>query len=617
MAGNSVFRVYDDEEAMLKIYQRRLKMADKKFEKKFKTQVDTLFRMYQGDMIDDLDITDTGETVQVMTPTSIVDTMFSSMTAVDVEFICSIIGHGTELQALAAERGLNQAWRDSRGSEETKAAVKDAHIAPMGWVKVYYDYVKDVETRDKPEAALEAEYQEAKGANGALTPDDFLLTAKMVEQVEVVLRDRICIDYVPWDMVRYDPSAKRMKDVRWVAQYTALPVEEVRQNPTWVAFVEKRYGKAKADELLRDLAGDSKIFSGIDDASEYIGDQPDEYGDDDRVTVVEMWDFETGLVTTSPKDNLELVLYQRTNPLMMNLDNRDRSPFKPLVLRKDSKSFEGTADLKLIKPSVDEERRYRNRIMVHTERATPKIFGPAEALDDAGKEAVESNEWLAFVPLRQQHSWQEFGSPDMPKLEQEVYQMPQRIHDEIERGVGANEVLQGIFPDKRTTATETQLVTNSGQRRQAERASAYTDWLVGIAKTALQLMQQFYDANRMLRYTDDLGQEFTWEWNSEDIAIDADIEIVITPKEQLTRSERVQRAMQAFNVAAPLPFADQYSLAQMLFREMGFRDDEIRKMVRSPEEVQKEQQAQQEQQAALSITPQQRGNAPPGLAISQ
>ena len=128
-------------------------------------------------------------------------------------------------------------------------------------------------------------------------------------------------------------------------------------------------------------------------------------------------------------------------------------------------------------------------------------------------------------------------------------------------------------------------------------------------------MQVFYDRKRMLRYTDDLGEDFVWEWTKEDIAIDADLNISLTPKENLTRSQRVERAMGFMNLALPLPETDRGELLKFVAREMGFRDEDVRALVKGDEEVKAEQQQEQVAQQ-MAVAPQPFANSPQGLKIT-
>ncbi len=613
MAKNEVYRVYEDEEAMLGVYARRLRIADRKFELG-EGERRTFVKRY-GNEVEEDQVTEDGHRVTVTSGIGIIDTMFASMVAVDVEFIIDAIGHGTTGQTLIAGRALNQAWKDTKGQHRVKPAIKDALLVDVGWAKVYYDYVTDVELQDKPDDAIMAELAETGWQPGDDLPDDYEAT----QGVDIVLRDRVCVDYVPWDQIRYDTTAKQIEDMRWVAQYTPYPEYEVKMHPVWTEFVKNRYGVRKGQKMLDDLAGDTVISTGLDLDAELLKDfGEDDYMDDQRITVVEMWDFETGLVTIYPKGHTDIVLYQRVNPLMFNLDLEDRNPFKPLIVRDRPDSFEGLGDMRIIWPALEELDEYRSNEATYVARTIPKVFGPERALSQKGKDAFKSPVWGEFVGLEEGFNRQDIGEVAIPPLPQHFLQTQEQVQFEMKESTGASEPMRGVFPSKRTTATETQIVTNAGEQRQAERRGSLEDWYISIARTMLQLMQLFYDQERMMRYTDDIGQEFVWKWTKEDIALDADLNISITPKENMTRAERVQRALQLMNLALPLPETDRGEMMKMVAREMGFREEDIRSIVKSDEEVKMEQQQQQASQAAgqLAVAPQRTAGAPPGLAIS-
>lgn len=611
-----VFRVYQDEETMLKVYNRRLGLADAKYDK---TEEDRkrFMRRYRNEMEPD-QVTTRGHVVSSTGGIGTIDTLYSSMVAVDIDFLARAVGHGTDLQALVASRALNAGWRDAHGQKRARKAIKDSLLVDIGWVKVYYDYQEDVELRDRPKAAMEAEVYTA-----LLDPEDDRDEAAIrdelsaVEEVPIVVRDRVCIDYVPWQQIRWDPSAKQHEDIRWIAQYSEHPLEEVRQHPVWRDFVLDRYGDKKGKSLLKDLKGtrNSVLTSLNGDYSDLAQLGADEFDDDQRITICEMWDFETGLVTVYPKTNTELVLHQRINPLMFNMDLEERSPFKPLIVREDSENVQGIGDMRVIWTALQEEDEYKRNMAQYIARSIPKIMGPERALTPAAKKALQSTQWGAYVPLKDNVSGNEVVPITPPPLPQATYDVLLNIQTEIKEATGANEVARGVFPSRRTTATEASLVSEGGDRRQAERRLKLEEWYLSIARTMLQLMQVFYDTDRVMRYTDDLGETVTWDWTREDIALEADLDIALTPKENMTREERVQRMFTAVNLAFPTEEADRYSILQMMFREMGYREDEIRRMVKSPDEVEAEQQKAMVAEQ-LAVRPQPFGNSPPGLNIA-
>lgn len=615
MAKNTVFRVYDNEETMLKVYSRRLGMADER-SRRCRPDKERFAARYQNKP-NATEITDEGHRVSVTVGIGIIDTMFSSMTAVDIEWLVKNLGHGTRAQQLIATQAMNAAWRDTKGSRRAKKAVKDALISDIGWVKVYYDYQEDVQLKDRPEQAVRAELEEYLGEHPEENAEDAVLKVDLTEDVTIVMRDRVCVDYVKYDHMRYDTTAKQIEDVRWCAQYTRLPVPEVTRNPMYVAFVEDRYGKAEARRLLDDIEGDTVAENGLNEYQyqDVEGLGQDEYGDDLRVTVVEMWDLETGLVTIFPRTRTDIILHQRTNPLMLNNDLEDRNPFKPLVVRDDPENLEGLGDMRIIEPGLQEMDEYRSNMAEHVSRSIPKVVGPARALTAAGKKAFESRVYGEYVALEEGHHFGDIGFPQPAPLQQEVYGVPAVIEKEMKEATGANEVLRGVFPSKRTTATETEYVADAGERRQAERRGMLEEWFLDIGRTMLQLMQFFYKQERMMRFTTDAGQDFVWSWTDEDIAIEADLSVSLTPRESLTRDQRVQRALQIGNLGLALPEFDRAEWLKFTYEEMGLDPADIRRLVKTDEEVKTEQQQQQVAQQ-LAAAPQAFGNAPAGLAIT-
>ena len=82
----------------------------------------------------------------------------------------------------------------------------------------------------------------------------------------------------------------------------------------------------------------------------------------------------------------------------------------------------------------------------------------------------------------------------------------------------------------------------------------------------------------------------------------------------LTRDQRVQRALQFMNLALPMPETDRGELLRFVAREMGFRDEDTRAIVKSDAEVKMEE--QQAQAAAFATQPQPFANSPQGLGIT-
>lgn len=597
-----------DENAVLKVYRRRLTMADNKYERG-RAEREKFLSRYGLDGPTEGQITEEGHAVSVTSGVGIIDTMFATMTAVDVEFLVTNLGTGTRAQALATTNAVNQSWRDTKGQRRAKDAIKDALVVDIGWVKVYYDYRDEEVLREIPEDAVRAQILELAAKNHIDPkdiPDEEIETA---ERVNVVLRDRVCVEYVPWDMVRADPTAKRIENVRWVCQYTRLPAYEVQNHPTWNEYVVDRYGAVRGRQLMEDIKGDSTIDT-WDDPTFAQDVERDRWEDDRWVTVAEMWDLETGLVTVFPRSGCDVVLHQRENPLMMNVDLEDRNPFKPLIVRKDTRQLEGLGDMRVITPALNELDTYRTNLATYVERTVPKLIGPEEGMTQQGKNALKSPVWGELIGTSNVdgNAYKVLTPPPLP---QEVFALQERIQLEMRDGTGVSEPMKGVFPTKRTTATETRIVTDRGDARQSERRSALEEWYLSIARTIIQLMQVYYTKDRMVRYVDESGQEFEWIWNAEDISEEPNILVSITPRESPTRDERVQRFLLLMNLAMPLPEADRAEFVRTAAMEMGYRQDEINALIKSQQEVDAEQELAQARSLGAAPQP-----GAPGLTLT-
>ncbi|MEM2973011.1 MAG: hypothetical protein QXS50_02535, partial [Candidatus Caldarchaeum sp.] len=385
------YRTYKNDAEKAKLYNHRLAQADQEFDR-WKDKANEWWSRYEN-VPKATQASRKGLVVNVSTGTAVIDALYSALTAVDVEFACEAMANATPEQAILAETALNQEWALCRVDEERDDAIKDALITGIGWVKVGYDFFSTEELVDRDPDELAEEVQrliaEAVAAGEAApTPDTIAKLVPSRKVVERVLRDRITVDYVPWDQVRWDPTARRWKDVRWVAQLTKMPCADVKENPIWREYAKRtRGGLARLEAITPDSTIDRDLL---------ITGTP--HPDDERVTVVEMWDLETGTICTYLKGK-DWLLHESVNPFAMFPDLPDRSGFVPLVLRKTTRRVRGISDMDVMLRSLNEKNLYRSRTATYFERVVPKLIGPEDALTEEGKEALASSEIGAYVSV--------------------------------------------------------------------------------------------------------------------------------------------------------------------------------------------------------------------------
>lgn len=542
---------------------------------------------------------------RISTPTgpAIIDSMYSSLTAVDVEVSVTPQALGTDTQARVAEAAIMQTWREAKVPAKTRSAVKDALIVSFGAVKVGYDHAEHQEIVRRPRELISEELAAVynsfrQSGQEPPSPQDALAMVDTHEEVTIVDRDRIVVDYVPWQNVVWDPTAKRYEDIRWIAQITYLPIEEVRGNPAWREYVKEHYGSYK---FLDELQPNAKLAAvGEDDGQPtFIGDETVEVMSERAVVkVVEMWDLTLGSTFCTFVDGQDWLLDEDVNPFGFNDDMEDRNPYVFLTLRTDPTHVRGISDMELIEPSLYELNRYRSVLINYLERHAPKLVGPSRAMTQTGVDALESKD-PKYVGLEEGFTANDVQPLNPPALPQEMFDMATRIENQIREATGVSEVMRGIFPDRKRTATETAEVVAASSARQSEKRTLMEDFYTNIARRILQLAQTYYKKPRIARLVGDVGDD-VWEWDNESVTMEADLEVVLTPKQPRDRVWREERAMKLVNFVAPLPEANRLNLVKKVLLDMGFSEREIREVIRTEEEQDQEAARQAQNQAAAA-----------------
>lgn len=597
MRDTTLYKTYKTDKDKADVYNHRLSIADHEFDR-WKEQGDNWWARYENRPQPN-QYTPKGHRVNTPTGTATIDALFSALTAVDVDFLAHAKGHTEPDQAELAGAALSTEWRACRVQEDANDAIKDALVVGIGWVKVAYEYVTTWETmpRTSEDIRLDIDRLLAEAEEAGTPPPTADQVTELVafeEDAEVVVRDRIVADYVPWDAIRWDPTAKRVKDIRWVAQLTQLPTYEVQENPAFREYVKRSQGGLKK---LTELKADSSIDPDLLGAGKPTDD-------DGRVTVVEFWDFETGTVCTFVK-GADWLLNEGVNPFGGMYELQDRSPFVPLVLRKSTRRVRGVSDMELMAPSLDELNVYRSKLATFVERFVPKVLGPEDGLTDAGKQNLQSPEYGALVEVAREADVGQFQPMNPPVLPSEVFGLPERLEQGVREATGVNELMRGLFPDRKRTATETAEVVSASSARQSEKRNTMEQWFIDIAKRMVILMQAYYEGERMLRYVDETYGEVAWAWTPEDILGEFDLEISLTPRESKDRQSERDEALALLNVLGPFSEADQTgasvvdkaALVRWVTKKYGLSNREILELLNLPEEQQAQQMAMQQLQA--------------------
>jgi hypothetical protein len=234
------------------------------------------------------------------------------------------------------------------------------------------------------------------------------------------------------------------------------------------------------------------------------------------------------------------------------------------------------------------------------------MIGPKGAMTDSGMEAMRSQEYGAYVELDEGFTSSDITDMKPPQLPSEVYDMPNRLENAAREATGVNELMRGLFPDRKRTATETSEVVQSSAARQAEKRVQLERFYEAIGRRILQLMQMFYTADRMVKYVDWDGP-VEWEWNADDIVFESRLEIVLTPKESKNWQTKRDDALALLNVLGPLAqpgpdgssTVDQPEMLRYVLEQMGVKRRDILMILNLPEEQQAQQLAAQQAAAGM------------------
>ena len=590
--------IYKSDEAKLKVYRARVMSGKNKFER-WKPHAERWMARYRGTHTSSTSFAVGGHRVSVSTGQANIDSMFSSLTAVEIAVAVNNIGHGTFEQARLAERGIAEVWEEQKVNTKAEYAIKDALLVGIGWMKVGYDFASHTEIEERPTEDIDEDVQTIfdEAEDQGLPPPDPQAVADMVplvQEVEVVDRDRVVVDYVPWDEIYVDPSAKRPEDIRWLIHVTKVPVSEVHTNEVFQEYLEDSGVGKKA---LQDIEADEVLNEETRGTRDIVA-EVDEY-----ITLYEHWDFVNGTVCTFC-EQADFLLNEQVNPIGFMDDLIDRNPFVPLILRTNPDDLRGISDMELMEPSLDELELYRSNLANYLERVKPKLLGPADAFGQAGKEAMESQEWVSYVPLENNTAAGELQALNPPALPSEVFQMEARIENHIREATGVSELMRGLFPDRKRTATETSEVVAASSARQAEKRNRLESFYTDIARRVLFYMQLFYEGERISRIVDDMG-DIEWEWNNEDITFESALDVELSAKEPKNYQTRKDDAFMIINNLMPLAdpsnpagaLVDGAQVLKSALQRMGIDDREIRKWLNLPEEQQVAKQTALQDQA--------------------
>lgn len=581
MAEERTDYFWDDDEK-LKRYKARLAWA-KNDQSDFRSQADIYLSYYRNK---NKVFTRGGQKVIVPRAIKNVDAMQAALTAFDVWPVVVPKGLTTLDMAEVQQQALRLEWEEQEVLNTAEYAIKESLIVGIGYVKVGYEYEEEMPTEEEQDDEVAMELSE----NPDATPE-----AAFAQAAEPVpIKDNVVVDHVPYDEVYFDPEAKKWDDLRWIAHAYEVPLEEVMDDET---IPDARKENLKRDTVVnpswREAAGQ---------------DGKDVTADEERVVLIEMYDLVKGTTCTFTEGHDE-ILKEVPNPYALRRRLKDRNPFVPYVTRTDIGKVIGISDVQVMKPSIDEENVLRSGLATFVDRMKPKLLAEEGIFGDQAKKALRSQEWGEVVELRQGAILgNSFKPMEFPSLPPEAFTQDAKAAYDADSSIGLNEILQGQLPSGRKSATGMQIMANASSIRQSEKRNHLNRFYMAIADRMLYLMKLLYDQERIVRMVEDYG-DIVWTFDANDIAFESGVGVEIEQKEILDTEAKREKFMALLNILGGDPTVDGTELKKYVLRNIGIPAEVIRKLIKSPEQMQAEQQAAMQTTANQAVAEQ--GITPP------
>lgn len=529
---------------------------------------------------------------------------------------------GVQAAAQLSEQVLNCFWRQGDFQECFKEAWKDAVVIGHGWAKTTWRFEEseyDDERREKfesddKEADKLREGNEAVARSIAHPVDDLRLPTEDENErrtgTRVTFDEAILQRISPWDMY-VDPTAKSIREIRWIAQKVRMTAEEVEQ-------------KAKpnlADGGWRTSAAKSATTDERDDLERRnpIGVKPDDC--EEYVEVWEFYDVARNTMSIFADDATEYLRDPEPSPYAFG------HPFIYIGNHELTEELYDMGDVEAISDLQDELNQTRTDIMNHRKRYRVKYWA-REGLPTATMDGLKSAEEDCIIPVPEGEDIDEiFGVVDQIQVPADFYNQSLLISQDIDEVSGVTEFQRGVA-SAGGTATEAAILSSASNARSSEKLRRLERAMASVARNTLMLMQQFMTNSMTLRVAGvqsdrefsgieesgvdyDSDRQVMWiKVNRHQIAGEFDFQIEAGSTQPNNESLRAQRAIQVTSLLTPYVSAglvDAQALIRWSLEQLGFQNPDRFLTQQNPQQV-----AGQLQQAGSVANP---ANAPGGGGV--
>jgi hypothetical protein len=424
-------------------------------------------------------------------------------------------------KAVVTESIINYWWQHYGCQPEFQRAAKDYLIIGHGWVKTGYRFVEEAKLDDIQDTADEAASRE-----NPPTGD--------VESTFVIREDRPFLERVdPFNMY-VDPYATDMNDLRWIAQKSRRTLKDVKN--------DERY----------DYTARQNVGPAINTASaDFLATNAYDYNYDSEeamCNIYEYYNVDTGEMCIFSDTGDKFLVKPVKMPYVFG------HPFIMLRNYEIPGFFYPMGELEAIEPLQYELNETRTQMMNHRKRFSRKYLFSESAFDDAGRQALASDDDNVLVPVKGNENLQNVVAA-MPAYinPPEFYKMSESIEADIDRVSGVSEYQRGIIPETTRTAREASIIAESGNARVAEKLIDIENCIAACASNLIMLAQQYLTGEQTVRI---VGSENAPVWLTFDKDyISGEFDFNVEAGSTAPRNEAFRRDMAMQIVSAMQPFA--------------------------------------------------------------
>ena len=424
-------------------------------------------------------------------------------------------------KAVVTESIINYWWQHYGCQPEFQRAVKDYLIIGHGWVKTGYRFVEESKLNDIQDTA-----DEAATGNPPIVGD--------VESSFVIREDRPFVERVdPFNMF-VDPYATDMNDIRWIAQRSRRTLKDVKNDERYDYSARKDVGPAISQAYGDYIATGN--YNTLTDAEEA------------QCNIFEYYNIDTG----------EMCIFSDTGDKFLVKPTKMPYVFgHPYIMLRNYEIpgfFYPMGELEAIEPLQYELNETRTQMMNHRKRFSRKYLFSESAFDDAGRQALASDDDNVLVPVKGNENLQNVVAA-MPAYinPPEFYRMSDSIEADIDRVSGVSEYQRGIIPETTRTAREASIIAEAGNARVAEKLISIENSIAACASNLIMLGQQYLTGEQTVRI---VGTEAAPVWLTFDKDyIAGEFDFTVEAGSTAPRNEAFRRDMALQMVSAMQPFA--------------------------------------------------------------